>query len=205
MTGSSRSATITWAIPRRSPGPRRPSPTRARRNHSGTSTLRAGRDLRSPRRPRRPRKDRSLHRGDHESLWPCAVPGGFRSRPRQGGRRGHSSEREKLHARVAVFEEMTNRGPADAHSPGDLPLADALLREFTHLRRMLGDRRRPTVRSTIFTGLSYPGFPAIAEDVSLEFGEDREHAGRSRFSPHKNLCRRPPCSASPRLSEPSSQ
>ena len=29
---------------------------------------------------------------------------------------------------VAVFEEMTNRGPADAHSPGDLPLADALLR-----------------------------------------------------------------------------
>ena len=29
--------------------------------------------------------------------------------------------------RVAVFEEMTNRGPADAHSPGDLPLADALL------------------------------------------------------------------------------
>ena len=29
---------------------------------------------------------------------------------------------------VAVFEEMTNRGPADAQSPGDLPLADALLR-----------------------------------------------------------------------------
>ncbi len=34
------------------------------------------------------------------------------------------------------------------------------------------------MRSAIFAGLSYPGFHAIAEDVPLEFGEDREHAGQ---------------------------
>ena len=41
-----------------------------------------------------------------------------------------------------------------------------------------GDRPRPTVRAALLAGLGDPGLHAIAKDVPLEFGEDREHAGQ---------------------------
>ena len=44
---------------------------------------------------------------------------------------------------------------------------------------MPGDRPRPAVGTTFFACLCDPGLHAIAKDVPLELGEDREHAGQS--------------------------
>ena len=44
--------------------------------------------------------------------------------------------------------------------------------------RVPGDRLRPAVRAAFLACLGDPGPHAIAEDVPLELGEDREHAGQ---------------------------
>src|SRR5260370_38837308 len=80
--------------------------------------------------------------------------------------------------RVAVSEEMTDRSPAEARSPSNFSLADPLLKEPNHLGRVLGDRRGPPVRATLLAGLGDPGLHTVAEDLSLELGEDRERAGQ---------------------------
>jgi hypothetical protein len=43
---------------------------------------------------------------------------------------------------------------------------------------MLRDRRGPPVRATFLAGLGDSGLHAVAEDLSLELGEDRERAGQ---------------------------
>ena len=76
------------------------------------------------------------------------------------------------------YPEPADGSPADAEPLGDLPLADTLLKEPSHLSRVTSDRLRSAVWAAFFAGSGDPGLHAIAEDVPLEFSEDREHAGQ---------------------------
>ena len=102
-----------------------------------------------------------------------AIPYGIYGVTPRNGKNCTLRNRRRL-----LIEESSDGSSADAERLGNLPLADPLLEESFDLGGVSGDRRRPTVRAALLAGLSDPGLHAIAEDVPLELGEDRKHAGQ---------------------------
>ena len=74
-------------------------------------------------------------------------------------------------------EEPPHRGPADAQLPRNGYLTEPDSREALHVRCTLGDTRRTAMPSTMPPGLRNTGFDALAQNLPLKLGKDRQETG----------------------------
>src|SRR5439155_1300803 len=71
-------------------------------------------------------------------------------------------------------EEAPYRGPAETQLARDGRLTQACGREPLHVRRTVGDTRRPAVSFALAPGLRNAGFDALAQNLPLKLRKERE-------------------------------
>jgi hypothetical protein len=73
-------------------------------------------------------------------------------------------------------EDAPHRGSADSQPSRNLRVTHLLGLEAENIVDLQRCRSRPTVRAALLPSLGNAGADPLAQDLTLELGEDREHA-----------------------------
>jgi hypothetical protein len=94
---------------------------------------------------------------------------------------------KRLVADSCACEQASNGSPTDIELLGNGGFAQSVASEVSDFLRLADDFGGAAVRSALFAGLSDTGFHPIAQNVALELGKHRQHAGER---PPARRCRR---------------
>ena len=110
---------------------------------------------------------------------PAPAPAAPDPRRPWWGHRGICSKSyaKELGAVSSVTDQAPDGGASDAELLGNGGFAQPFAGEVSDFLRLRGDFGGPAVRTAFFAGLSYARLHPIAQNVALELGEHRQHAG----------------------------